>query len=402
MKELGKVAVLILLIGITISCKRMIGQNVSSEQKHNLEANINGLGNDTILVASMPVSMMGKMDGPVQDTIFSENGRFSYDIPSNEPILLYLFPMKGEFIRVSGRPYRPDEKYIVVLLRPNDKIDIQGELKDLYMDYQVKGSEFNEQYVQVRKGYIEATSEAVLLELELDTLMSNKGDKELINELFKKRNAISSAGRIAQLEYIENNLDKELSAFYLTRQPLDTFGKYYSDLTTDVRNGLFKDALESQFSEFKKYIKVQEAELKIIEGELAPDFKLNALSGDFSLNSVRGKYIVLDFWGSWCPPCIKGFPEMKEYFLKYQDRVEFVGIDCNEPEEKWRKAVQKYELPWTQVINNSDIEYDVAVKYGIKSFPTKFILDKDMKIIGKYIGETDDFYKKMDELMAAK
>jgi thiol-disulfide isomerase/thioredoxin len=402
MKKALIVTIFIFFSGLIVSCKQMRGITMPAEQKHNIEANINGLGNDTIIVSYIPLSKMDGVTEPIHDIIHSNNGHFAYDTPIQEPIMLYIFSKKGEFIRRSGHPYRPDEKYIVVLLRPDDKLTIQGELKELFIDYQIKGSEFNEQYAQVRKGFIEENSKAVSLELELDSLPSNSANIELINELFKKRNDIYKISRTTILGYIRNNLNKELSAYYLSRQPLAILGEYYNELSVDVRNGLFKNALDNRYNTFRKFTKAKEAELKIKEGEIAPNFVLQSLSGDFSLADVKNRYIILDFWGSWCPPCIKGFPKMKEYYSKYKDRVEFIGIDCNEAEEKWRNAVQKYELPWTQVINASDINEDVSVMYGIQNFPTKIILDKDMRIVAKYIGETDEFYKKLDELMLTK
>lgn len=402
MKIAFPVILIIYFSGFIVSCKQMRGIIMSTEKKHNIEANINSLGNDTIIVEYMPVSMVGEMEEPIQDTIFSYNGRFSYDTPSSEPILLYLFPKKGEFARNIGKPYRPNEKYIIILLRPADKLVIQGELKDLYTNYTVKGSEFNEQYAEVRSGYIEEKSKAVLIELDLDMLMAHNGEKEQINELFHKRNGINSISRKAKLKYIENNLNNDLSAFFLLSQPFEIVGEYYNKLTVDVRNGLFKNALDQKYITFRKYIKVNEAELNVKEGEIAPDFVLQSISGDFSLRALERRYIVLDFWGSWCPPCISGFPKMKEYYFKYNGSVEFIGIDCNETEEKWLKALQKYDLPWTQVINSSNIDQDVSVMYGIKNFPSKFILDRNKRIVAKFIGETDEFYKKLDELMATK
>jgi len=377
----------------------MVTKLTSSESKPHIEANIKGLGNDTILISYFPMAKMGEMEKPLTDTTLSKNGRFALSLPINEPALVYLFPKKGEFIRISGRPFHPDQKYIVLLVKPTDILNISGELKKYYIDYQVQGSEFNEQYAQVRKSYIEATSEAVAIELELDTLQAKDGNKEEINALFKKRNEIESAARIAHFEYIKSNLDKDLSAFYLIRQPWEILDKYYNELSLNVKNGVFKNVLESEYTRFQKYTKAKEAELKIKEGESAPDFLLSSLSGNFSLNSVKNKYIVLDFWGSWCPPCIKGFPKMKEYYSQYHDKLEIVGIDCNETEENWRKAIQKHELPWLQVINNKDIDSDISVKYGIQAFPTKFILDKDRKIIARFVGEDDAFYNKLDELL---
>ena len=83
----------------------------------------------------------------------------------------------------------------------------------------------------------------------------------------------------------------------------------------------------------------------------APDFTLNDLDGrPLSLKSLRGKYVVLDFWGSWCGWCIKGIPAMKEYYEKYKGKFEILGIDCNDPEDKWKAAVEKYQLPWLHLL----------------------------------------------------
>lgn len=73
----------------------------------------------------------------------------------------------------------------------------------------------------------------------------------------------------------------------------------------------------------------------------APDFTLKDIQGnDFSLSSAKGKYVILDFWGSWCGWCIKGLPDMKKAYRKYKHKVVFVGIDCNDTEEngnrRWR------------------------------------------------------------------
>lgn len=378
----------------------MVEQPKPINQKHSIEAFIDGLGNDTILVAYIPLSKMDERGEPIQDIIYSENGYFSYDLPSQESILLYIFPKKGEFIRSNGKAYRPNEKHITVLLKPDDKLEIEGRLEELFIDYKVSGNEFNEHYTKIRKQYIGEKSKAVALELELDRLMASQGKKELIADLFQKRNEITSISRRYHLEYIENNLDKELAAFYLTTQPLEIFGKWYDKLTDDVRHGSFKSALDFKYTNYKKFTKVKAAELQVKEGEVAPSFVLPSLDNSFSLDTVKNKYLILDFWGSWCPPCTSGFPRMKAYYSRYKDNVEFIGINCNESEDKWRIAINKYELPWTQLINSTDINQDVSVMYCVYSFPSKFILDENKKIIGKYVGETDEFYNKLDELMA--
>ena len=74
-----------------------------------------------------------------------------------------------------------------------------------------------------------------------------------------------------------------------------------------------------------------------VTSEVAPDFTLNDINGKpLALSSLRGKYVILDFWGSWCVWCIRGIPNMKEYYNKYKGKFEILGIDCNDSEQEWK------------------------------------------------------------------
>ena len=111
----------------------------------------------------------------------------------------------------------------------------------------------------------------------------------------------------------------------------------------------------------------QTAETTVAEAadDLAPDFELPDLQGNpLKLSSLRGKYVVLDFWGSWCVWCIRGIPSMKEMYAKYKDRLEILGVDCQDPERKWRAAVAEYELPWLQVRCPDNKMQELAETFG--------------------------------------
>lgn len=132
-------------------------------------------------------------------------------------------------------------------------------------------------------------------------------------------------------------------------------------------------------------------------GADAPDFTLNDLNGKpLALSSLRGKYVVLDFWGSWCAWCIKGFPEMKEAYAKYKGKVEILGIACNDTEKRWKAAVAKHRLPWLNVLNAGDV--DVSTLYAVEGYPTKVVISPEGKILKVVVGESPEFYTYLEEL----
>ena len=134
---------------------------------------------------------------------------------------------------------------------------------------------------------------------------------------------------------------------------------------------------------------------------LAPDFELPDLQGNpLKLSSLRGKYVVIDFWGSWCIWCIRGFPHMKEAYAKYKDKMEILGVDCNDTESKWKAAVEEYALPWLQVRCPDEQLQTLASQYNVEGFPTKVIIDPQGKIVKVVVGEDLAFYTFLDGLFS--
>lgn len=135
------------------------------------------------------------------------------------------------------------------------------------------------------------------------------------------------------------------------------------------------------------------------DDEMAPDIELPNLQGSTTkLSSLRGKYVVIDFWGSWCIWCIRGIPQMKTYYTKYKDKMEILGVDCRDTEDKWRAAVEEHQLPWLQVRCPNEKLQTIAAQYNIEGFPTKVVVDPQGKIAKVVVGEDPEFYKYLDEL----
>lgn len=138
----------------------------------------------------------------------------------------------------------------------------------------------------------------------------------------------------------------------------------------------------------------------LVPGKPAPDFNVKSRDGyNLSLDSLKGKYIVLDFWGSWCAPCINGFPEMKTYQTKYKDKCTFLGIACKDDDESWKKALDKYKPGWLQVLNPAG-DADLAIKYNVESFPAKIILDQSGAFVARFVGESAEFYRYLDTIFS--
>ena len=136
----------------------------------------------------------------------------------------------------------------------------------------------------------------------------------------------------------------------------------------------------------------------VADGQIAPDFTLNDINGKpLALSSLRGKYVIIDFWGTWCIWCVRGMPMMKEYYKKYSDKMEILGVDCNDPEKKWKAGVKELDLPWKHVYNPKGSSA-ILEKYEIQGFPTKILVDPEGKIVKTVVGEDPNFYKFLDEL----
>lgn len=195
-------------------------------------------------------------------------------------------------------------------------------------------------------------------------------------------------------KFINENPNSDVSATILMGAPTE---ENLAKLGDNVKNGKFAAFINYIKSTIERKKALDEAKKTVAEGMVAPDFTLKDINGnDLALSSLRGKYVVLDFWGSWCGWCIKGFPEMKEYYKKYAGKFEILGIDCNDTEDKWKKAVADNDLPWKHVYNPRN--GDVTTKYAVSGYPTKIILDPEGKIYKTIVGESPEFYTVLDNL----
>lgn len=120
-------------------------------------------------------------------------------------------------------------------------------------------------------------------------------------------------------------------------------------------------------------------------GKTAPDFSIRVTSGNIvRLSSLRGKYLLLDFWASWCDPCRNENPNVVKAYQKYRgENFEILGIslDDEKGKEKWLKAIQEDQLSWLQVSDLKGWQSEVAELYHVRGIPQNFLLNPEGKIV---------------------
>ncbi len=134
-------------------------------------------------------------------------------------------------------------------------------------------------------------------------------------------------------------------------------------------------------------------------GAVLADFSApNVLDNSvFDIKNTNGKYVILDFWGTWCGPCISEMPEMKALSEKYADRMMLVGVNNGDTKEKLLSFVKEKGYTWTQVLDKQEGKTFSTV-FNVNGYPTKIILDPKGEILGKYLGTTPDFFDKIHQL----
>nr|WP_255516170.1 TlpA disulfide reductase family protein [Flammeovirga sp. EKP202] len=115
-----------------------------------------------------------------------------------------------------------------------------------------------------------------------------------------------------------------------------------------------------------------------------------------ALESFRGKYVMIDFWASWCRPCRMENPNVLKAYSKYKEKgFEVYGVSIDRDAEAWKKAIEQDHISWAQVL---DEDGSVATQYGVEGIPFTLLLDKEGKIIAKNL-RGDALEKKLEELL---
>lgn len=239
----------------------------------------------------------------------------------------------------------------------SSSMDALTELNRIMNEFKMKVQEINQAYGAAVKAGNQEEVERLQQQYQDDLQAVNARIKDKIRKM---------GASVAVLQAV-NFLDKEQEF-----QFIDSMARVIDKEMPDYR-------IKEDFIEEVESLR------KLAIGSMAPEIELPDPEGKMvKLSSLRGNYVLIDFWAAWCGPCRRENPNVVRMYEKYNDKgFEIFGVSLDRTREDWVEAIEKDGLNWTQV---SDLKYfnsEAAREYNINAIPATYLIDQEGKIIGK-------------------
>jgi peroxiredoxin len=252
--------------------------------------------------------------------------------------------------------------------------------KDSLQYAQITGILVQEQYNYFTNQMIKTVTDRMSQIDKAYDSANNKKDKRAMDSLDKIYTALDLEQKQFVMDFTVSHPNSVVSAYEIYNNfsynpRAGQIDSLFQELDTTVRVTYFGRLIENI---------VEKAKLTAI-GMPAPDFTNNDVNDKpISLSSFKGKYVLLDFWASWCGPCRLENPNVVKAFHKYHDKgFDILGVSLDDTKADWLQAIKKDGLDWTQVSDLKGWQASAASLYGVKGIPMNYLIDKNGIIVAK-------------------
>lgn len=328
------------------------------------------------------------LDESPQDSALVENGTFILEGQQDEPEL-YVLTFSEDVIPSDSAA--PGENGIYTAVFVLENADLMATLDSTST---VSGTPENDALKAYHEKIKKLNKESAPM---LDKVKNMKNLDESEKDKVKKwyDEYIVKKTELAK-EYVENHLHKLTGGFI--------FGRFAQFMGEDVQS----NTLDKADSTFKSAPGVDKASKrldvlkKVAVGQKFTDFTAKTPDGKtqkLSDYAGKGKYVLVDFWASWCPPCRKDMPNIAKAYKEYKDKgLEIVGVSLDEDSAKWNEAITEMTMVWPQLSDGEGWEGEAVTLYGVEKIPQTILINPEGIIIEKNL-KGDKLDKKLKEVL---
>ncbi|MEI8111510.1 MAG: TlpA disulfide reductase family protein [Chitinophagia bacterium] len=347
-----------------------------------------GSGKLTVAKVYLQYQMAGEMK---IDSADAKNGSYQFSGSLSEPVMARI---RAKYLPdAEGKVIKPTQsRDVITLFLSASPITVQS--VDSFSNATISGSPAHADY-QILTQLLKPISQ------QMDNLFKQY---EAAGEDAEKKKLIEASADSIDL------LQKNVYADFVRKQPASPIAVYCVnvfagwDINPDQVAPIFEllPAVSKETYSGKNLGDRIAIARKTAIGNIAPEFTQNdTLGKPVALSSFRGKYVLVDFWASWCGPCRRENPQVVKAFQQFKGKgFTILGVSLDQPgaKDRWMDAIHKDGLTWTHVSDLKYWENEVAKQYGIRAIPQNLLLDPGGKIVAKNLnGET--LTKKLEELL---